>query len=212
MASKQNTKEKILDAAETLFAERGFSDTSLRLITAEADVNLASVNYHFGSKKALIKAVLSRYLEYFMPSLNAELDRILNANAQPTLNQVFESFVEPLVQLNNFRGNGTNTFMQLLGRGYSDSQGHLRWFMTTQYGDVLSKISKAVQRANPELSPSEFFWRMHFTLGTVVFTMASNEALRDIARVDFKQEVDVEALVRRLIPFLAAGVGAPVAP
>lgn len=52
MASRSDTKTRILDAAEKLFAERGFSETSLRLITSKAEVNLASVNYHFGSKKS----------------------------------------------------------------------------------------------------------------------------------------------------------------
>jgi len=64
MASRSDTKTRILDAAEKLFAERGFSETSLRLITSKAEVNLASVNYHFGSKKELIRAVLARYLGY----------------------------------------------------------------------------------------------------------------------------------------------------
>ena len=68
MANRSDTKTRILDAAEKLFAERGFSETSLRLITSKAEVNLASVNYHFGSKKELIRAVLARYLDVFMPA------------------------------------------------------------------------------------------------------------------------------------------------
>ena len=59
MVAKQNTQQKILDAAQTLFAETGFNDTSLRQITSLAEVNLAAVNYHFGSKKELIQAVLN---------------------------------------------------------------------------------------------------------------------------------------------------------
>lgn len=55
--AQSETVERILDAAEQLFAERGFAETSLRLITSKAGVNLAAVNYHFGSKKALIQAV-----------------------------------------------------------------------------------------------------------------------------------------------------------
>ncbi|WP_241006209.1 TetR/AcrR family transcriptional regulator, partial [Aeromonas media] len=94
--SKIDTKNRILDAAEVLFAERGFADTSLRLITSEADVNLASVNYHFGSKKELIQAVLDRYLSLFMPALDGRLQTLM-AQDQLTLLQVFESFVEPLM-------------------------------------------------------------------------------------------------------------------
>ena len=58
-----------MDVAEALFAEHGFNDTSLRTITTKANVNLASVNYHFGDKKTLVRAVLNRYLEAFMPEL-----------------------------------------------------------------------------------------------------------------------------------------------
>ncbi|MFQ1965462.1 TetR/AcrR family transcriptional regulator [Aeromonas veronii] len=207
--SKIDTKNRILDAAEVLFAERGFADTSLRLITSEADVNLASVNYHFGSKKELIQAVLDRYLRLFMPDLDARL-RVLMEQEQLTLLQLFESFVEPLMKLSAVRANGPAIFMQLLGRGYIDSQGHLRRFITAHYGPILQRITQAISKANPALSPADLFWRLHFTLGTVVFTMASADALRDIALADFGQQLDVEGLVRNVIPYLASGVGAPV--
>ncbi|MFQ1781876.1 TetR/AcrR family transcriptional regulator [Aeromonas veronii] len=207
--SKIDTKNRILDAAEVLFAERGFADTSLRLITSEADVNLASVNYHFGSKKELIQAVLDRYLSLFMPDLDTRL-RVLMEQDQLTLLQLFESFVEPLMKLSAVRANGPAIFMQLLGRGYIDSQGHLRRFITAHYGPILQRITQAISKANPALSPTDLFWRLHFTLGTVVFTMASADALRDIALADFGQQLDVEGLVRNVIPYLASGVGAPV--
>lgn len=207
--SKIDTKNRILDAAEVLFAERGFADTSLRLITSEADVNLASVNYHFGSKKELIQAVLDRYLSLFMPDLDTRL-RVLMEQEQLTLLQLFESFVEPLMKLSAVRSNGPAIFMQLLGRGYIDSQGHLRRFITAHYGPILQRITQAISKANPALSPADLFWRLHFTLGTVVFTMASADALRDIALADFGQQLDVEGLVRNVIPYLASGVGAPV--
>ncbi len=74
MAPRTSTKEKILDVAEGLFAEHGFNDTSLRTITGRANVNLASVNYHFGDKKTLVRAVLDRYLEALMPSISDHAD------------------------------------------------------------------------------------------------------------------------------------------
>ena len=73
--AQSETVERILDAAEQLFAEKGFAETSLRLITSKAGVNLAAVNYHFGSKKALIQAVFSRFLGPFCASLDRELER-----------------------------------------------------------------------------------------------------------------------------------------
>lgn len=205
-----STKNKILNAAEQLFADKGFNGTSLREITSHAEVNLAAVNYHFGSKKELIKAVMSRYMDELSPNLEIALKQVC-ALEKPTLIQVFTAFVEPLLSLNAYRENGTSNFLQLLGRGYTDSQGFLRWFLTTQYPSVISLFVDGVHKAYPELTAEEMFWRLHFTMGTVVFTMSSSEALLDIAKNDFDDETDISGVIRHVIPYIAAGVAAPLA-
>ncbi|MCG9582934.1 TetR/AcrR family transcriptional regulator [Vibrio tubiashii] len=207
MASRNSTKEKILDVAEALFAEHGFKDTSLRTITSKAGVNLASVNYHFGDKKTLVRAVLDRYLEAFMPAVQDALIN-LNLNESFEMADVFESLRGPLRNLNDVRPNGTSRFMLLIGRGYTDVQGHLRWFITTRYSEALSLFTQSVMKANPKLTQEELFWRLHFTLGTCVFTMASSQALLEIAENDYGKAMDAKSVVDQLIPFLAAGVAA----
>ncbi|MDC5703817.1 TetR/AcrR family transcriptional regulator [Vibrio europaeus] len=207
MASRNSTKEKILDVAEALFAEHGFKDTSLRTITSKAGVNLASVNYHFGDKKTLVRAVLDRYLEAFMPAVQDALIN-LNLNESYEMADVFESLRGPLRNLNDVRPNGTSRFMLLIGRGYTDVQGHLRWFITTRYSDALSLFTESVMKANSKLTQEELFWRLHFTLGTCVFTMASSQALLEIAENDYGKAMDAKSVVDQLIPFLAAGVAA----
>ena len=210
MASRTDTKTRILDAAEKLFAERGFSETSLRLITSKAEVNLASVNYHFGSKKELIRAVLARYLNVFMPSAATEIKRLQTANEQASLNDIFSSLIKPLLELNKVRNGGTIIFLQLIGRGYIESQGHLRWFITTHYGEYLQTFVKAVSKSAPHIPAVEMFWRLHFTLGTIVFTMASADALNEIATADYGEHNNTEAIIRKVIPYMAAGVSVPV--
>ena len=205
-----STKTKILDAAEILFADKGFNGTSLREITGQAEVNLAAVNYHFGSKKELIKAVMSRYMNELSPRLESSLNTLCLEERQPTLIDVFSAFIEPLLHLNSFKENGTTIFLQLLGRGYTDSQGFLRWFLTTQYPGVITNFTQAVRKAYPELSAEEMFWRLHFTMGTIVFTMSSSDALIDIAQNDFEREVDIAGVIKQVIPYVAAGVGAPI--
>jgi AcrR family transcriptional regulator len=204
-----STKNKILDAAENLFAIQGFNGTSLREITSRAEVNLAAVNYHFGSKKELIKSVMSRYMNELSPRLEASLVNICEQE-DLTLLEVFSAFIEPLLSLNEFKENGTSNFLQLLGRGYSDSQGFLRWFLTTQYPGVINNFVKAVQKAYPELTAEEMFWRLHFTMGTVVFTMSSSDALIDIAKSDFDKTMDIAGVIKKVIPYVAAGVAAPL--
>lgn len=205
-----STKDKILDAAEVFFADKGFNGTSLREITSQAEVNLAAVNYHFGSKKELIKAVMSRYMNELSPKLELSLQTLSESNDDISLEEVFTAFVQPLLWLNEFKENGTSTFLQLLGRGYTDSQGFLRWFLTTQYPNVISNFVEAVKKAYPELSAEEMFWRLHFTMGTVVFTMSSSDALIDIAASDFDKKIDISGVIQQVIPYVAAGVGAPI--
>ena len=207
MAPRTSTKEKILDVAEGLFAEHGFNDTSLRTITGRANVNLASVNYHFGDKKTLVRAVLDRYLEALMPSIKTSLME-LNTRDSYTMEEVFESLRLPLRALNDVRPNGTALFMLLVGRGYTDVQGHLRWFITTRYEEVLKLFTASIMKANPELTEDLLFWRLHFTLGTCVFTMASSQALSELAQSKFEKEVDIKSVVDLLIPYLSAGMSA----
>ncbi|EKG50728.1 TPA: TetR/AcrR family transcriptional regulator [Vibrio cholerae] len=196
-----------MDVAEGLFAEYGFNDTSLRTITSKAGVNLASVNYHFGDKKTLVRAVLNRYLEAFMPEMKQSLER-LNERDDYDMAEVFEALRDPLRSLSELRPNGTSRFMLLIGRGYTDVQGHLRWFITNRYNDVLTLFTDSVLKANPNLTRETLFWRLHFTLGTCVFTMASSQALAEIAENDFGSKVDPKSVVDQLIPYLAAGVAA----
>src|SRR5258708_30447003 len=89
--TKPDTKQRILDSAERLFAEYGFAGVSLRAIIADAKVNLAAIHYHYRSKEALFDAVILRRLE---PINRARLP-VLDAYAHPTLAHVLEPFLSP---------------------------------------------------------------------------------------------------------------------
>ena len=112
-----DTVDRILDAAEELFAERGFSETSLRMITSKARVNLAAVNYHFGSKNALIHAVFARFLTPFSATLETafnDLESRCNGHP-PTLNQTLWALAESAVRMPQRNEKGISIFMRLLG-------------------------------------------------------------------------------------------------
>ncbi|MGQ4276200.1 TetR/AcrR family transcriptional regulator [Pseudidiomarina sp. E22-M8] len=210
MAKRVPTQEKILNAAEALFAEQGFEQTSLRQITTEANVNLASVNYHFGSKKALIQAVMARYLEVFMPALRVELEALAQRGSFNT-RDVFDCFRSPLAELRHVRKHGPTLFLSLLGFAYAEIQGHLRRYTMEQFGDVMALLLDTLHQANPQISPVDMFWRLHFVLGATVFAQVSGPALREIAAADFGEAVAADQVIDRLIPFLAGGVDATIA-
>lgn len=200
------TKKKILDSAEVLFAEHGFSETSLRIITSVADVNLAAVNYHFGSKKELIQAVIDRYFKTFTKELENEFSAYNNHEKPLTTKSLLESLIKPVLRLDQVRPEGAATFMRLLGRAYTESQGHLKTFLTDKYSYLLTQFVSLVNQANPELDTKEMFWRLHFMLGTIVFALAGHQALSEMAEADFKETVDTDRIMQYLIPFLTAAM------
>ena len=199
-----STKEKILNAAERLFAEHGFSETSLRMITTKAEVNLASVNYHFGSKKTLIQAVFDRYMVDFCQNLSIELETLDMKGRDVAVVDVLGTLVIPIVRLDDLRPNGAGVFMNLLGRAYAETQGHMRRFTRENYSDVLKHFNQFLQATSPKMQAEEMFWRLHFMLGSFIFTLAGHRTLQEISESSFGQHVSIEGILRQLVPFMAA--------
>ncbi|GHC25873.1 TetR/AcrR family transcriptional regulator [Aidingimonas halophila] len=211
--AQNDTVTRILDTAEVLFAERGFAETSLRHITSKARVNLAAVNYHFGSKKSLIQAVFARYLDPFTERFHTVLDDLEQRYAGEVipLEVLLDNMARTVLEVPAER-NSLKVFMRLLGLAYSQAQGHLRRYIQEHYGSVFSRFSSLVRQATPELPDAERFWRLHFVLGTVIFTLSGLDALRDIAEKDYGEHVSVRGLIDRLRPVVVAAMQAPLPP
>ena len=140
------TKEKILDTAETLFMEHGFEATSLRAITTAAGVNLAAVNYHFGSKEELFQTVLSRRLDPMNQErvdLLAELER--NAAPDPvSCDRILTAMFIPALKLARNPQRGGTNFLRLLGRAYADPAPFIRQFLSAQYAVMIARSRSAM--------------------------------------------------------------------
>lgn len=206
--SQSATVERILDAAEQLFAEHGFAETSLRAITSHAGVNLAAVNYHFGSKKALIQAVFSRFLEPFTTNLARALSQINGENNTPDLEASLHMLVDQIMAVKPRRENDLSVCMRLVGLAYSQGQGHLKKYLREVYGEVFEDYLKLLVKTCPNLPAGDLFWRVYFILGAAVFTLSGSDALRAIAENDYGTRYEVEEILRKMVPFMAAGLRA----
>jgi AcrR family transcriptional regulator len=208
-----DTRERILSAAEALFMERGFAATSLREITSRAQVNLAAVNYHFGSKEELIRAVFARHLGPLNQARVSYLDSLeTDAQGQPlTPERIIEAMVAPVMQASRDPLRGGARFLRLLGRAFSEPTETVRDFLPKQYREVVVRFKEALVRALPHLPEQELVWRMHFMFGAMSYAMAGNDALQLIATCDVEGAEDAQAIIRRLVPFLTAGLQAPLA-
>ncbi len=205
--NQPDTKERILDAAEQLFGEHGPSSTSMRTITAAAGVNLAAVNYHFGSKEKLIDAVLSRRLR---PVNRARLDRLdeLEASGKDVaLEDLFDVFVRPALELSNDPDAGVFC-TRLVGRMQGDPSAQVRDLFKDQFKEVAERFLPAFAKACPHLGPGELMWRVFFVIGAMAHTLMDSFDLNSYSE-GLCDPRDVDATTAYLVQFAAAALRAP---
>lgn len=203
--SKNSTKERILDAAETLFSEHGFAETSMRDITKVAEVNLASINYHFGSKEELINAVFMRCVQPLAEALRENLEHMKDNISDESLDQSLRALVT--AGLNSSRGmkGGGGIFIRLLSRAYADPEASIRNYLVKQHENVLTAYVHMLAQVLPDVPPEEIYWRAYYMLGSLMFVMSSEATLRNIARKEYSFQTSDEQVVTYLVKFLAAG-------
>lgn len=208
--SAPETRDRILDAAEALFVEHGFEATTMRMITSRAGANIAAVNYHFGSKDALIQEVFKRRLTELNRRRLAMLDR-LEADAQGAPlkpSRIVEAFFGTALEMAADTAHGGHTFMRLLGRTYTEPNGFVRQFLAEEYAGVVERFTVALFRALPDVPREDILWRFHFMMGAMSYAIAGTDALQLFAgKFD---DADPERLMPRLMSFLLGGLRAPL--
>lgn len=210
--ANSETVERILRAGTILFAERGFSETSLRTITGMADVNLAAVNYHFGTKKSLIQAVFSQFLTPFCRELDSRLalmESNLRPGELPEVEQLLRIAIISLTTSMDSINEKPERFMRLLGLAYTQSQQHLRQHLTRHYGGTYNRYIGWLKKTLPHLDPTVFYWRLNFILGASIFTLGSFESIQAILRDDHRLETDLDSALTYLVDALAGMLDSP---
>lgn len=197
------TSVRIIEAAEALFARQGFAETSMRQITTEAEVNLAAVNYHYGSKQGLIKAVATRVLEPLCGQLEGLLtERRLTSALRIRVEELLEMLMRALLRVSEERPHALNLFMRLLEQPRVPAQERLRSFLLEEYGERMKPFVELLRQDSTPMQGEEFFWRLHCLLGALVFALSSHATPGALSE---GSAVEVERILHRLVPVLSAG-------
>ena len=198
-----STRDRILQAAECLFAENGIDRVSLREITAAAGVNIAAVHYHFGSKKVLLEELFAQRSE---PIAKRRLELLAQVRrdkkGKPVLEDVLHAFLQPALQAREEPGGAS--FVLLRARIAFENAEVRKAVLGKAFDASSREFLRILAQALPALDRDEMYWRFHFVLGAMVYTMAAPgriEAITDGA-VD---STDSAAALSRLVAFAAAG-------
>jgi len=200
-----STKDRILGAAEELFAQHGFAGTSLRQVTGLAEVNIAAVNYHFGSKENLVNEVFRRRMDGMTARRLEQLESA--AREHPgELEPVLAAFIEPALALAQDR-NGGAAFVRVIARAYAEHNENLRRFLSEHYGHVLREFGKALSACLPGLDKETLYWRLDFLSGSLTYAMAEFGMIKRPSGTS--EGAHRSRAARELIRFATAGLQAP---
>ena len=203
-AQEAATKAAVLVEAERLFALHGFQNVSVRDITSKAGVNLASVNYHFGSKDALLFEIFRRRTA----ELNRERARMLHEAAarhggKPPVRAILTALFAPPLRWSS-PDHARRIAVQFMIRARSEGTEAMREVLSTDVSH-LRRFADALITVAPKLAPELVYWRLHFALG-----MLHNNRFAEFDRLHIlsegvTRESDTEALLQRMVDFAEAG-------
>jgi AcrR family transcriptional regulator len=204
----RNGKERILDAAERLFAQRGYYGVSLRDITQAAGVDVALVGYHFGGKRELFTAVFERRAEV----LNRERLELLESVRRsalpgaPALEAIVNAFTQPLLERSARGGPGWKSYFALVA--YVNNSPEFGPVMMTRHFDPLVDRFIAVMReALPDCPPREIYWGYQFLTGALTLTFAETGRIDQLSG-GLCRASDLDSVHERLAPYVAGGLRA----
>jgi AcrR family transcriptional regulator len=212
--AEDTTPARILDAAEALFAERGFHAVSVREITAAADVNGAGVFYHFGRKEDLLAAVLERRAAPLAVERRRRLDALLDGPAEAlTLEALIEAYLAPGLTIGFGSQEARTRFGRLRLRITPDSgEARVQEILRRHYREPGRRFLDGAARLLPQLSPQDLQWRFHLMIGALIHMLSRPGRVQAVAGDSPENTYDpddMETAQRVLVPLLVAVFRAP---
>jgi AcrR family transcriptional regulator len=173
-----STKDRILDVAKHLFIHEGFSESSMRQITAKAGASLGAVNYHFGSKEGLLEAVVERQFGPLLIERMSGLKAIIvpsQTSEAETILQLLQSWLDPM--LRHLAVNPQHVKILYALDQVVSAESKSIWRTVSPYQTYLIQFGKALQLAKSDLSLKTVYWRFHFLIGSVSLALSNSDFL-----------------------------------
>ncbi len=201
----ERTRTALLDAAELLFAEKGFYGVTVRAIAKAADADPALVTYYFGGKRELFDAVLLRRADELNQIRLAELEACEREAGPegPSVEAIIAAFTHPLLDRSANGGPGWKSYFALIGQ-VTNSPEWGQAVMSKYFDPIVRRFLEALRRALPDAPEEEIFWSYHFLSGALVLTFAETGRIDSLSG-GLCRSSDLEAVHARMPEFIGAG-------
>lgn len=202
---KHSTRDRILDAAEELFAKKGFEGVSVRQIMSKAEADVSLAYYHFKSKRDLFDKVMLRRADILndirLQALEAVEER--HPDDAPTVEEIIDAFTHPLLDLLAQDHEEWTHYFQLIAQVNNSPEwgGEL---MTRYFDPLVKRFIETLRKALPDCDEADLFWSYHFLSGALTLTFAETGRIDNLSGGIAKSS-DMASVVERMPKFLAAG-------
>jgi AcrR family transcriptional regulator len=204
----KDVRNRLLDVAEKLFSERGFADTSVRDLTAEANCNVAAVNYHFGSKEKLYTDVWRHNLLLLRNNQLASIEKVMLENqGAPCLEDLLKSFAEAFIG-SLVDETKSNRLLQLMMREMLDKHLPPNMFVDEVINPTLGAMQKALLKTCPGLQESRIALIVFSIIGQLIHAVRVRTMFGQSNRQGGLPIFDLAEMVDHIIKFSAAGIRA----
>ncbi len=206
-SSKQSSPDRILDAAEQLFSRRGFFGASLRDIARDAGVQMSLVNYHFGPKEDLFRAVVRRRADEHAEAIAASLQRLLDARgAHPvTIEELIRALLTPIVDRYSNGGDGWRNYIQLLSRtSHQHQDANFIAPFVEAYQPIMDHYTEQFLKLFPRADKADVLWSIIFLEAALANMLLQSTLARRVSQGAFDAS-DLTPVLERMVRFFAAG-------
>jgi AcrR family transcriptional regulator len=205
---EQRTRERILRAAERLFAERGFNNVSVRELASAARVNIALIGYHFNNKEGLLSEVYRCHCVPLIEDRLRGLEAAMKRRGRVRVPAILEAFIRPALSQVDAKGGGKFIRMRAVLSGENSEL--LEKLVAENFDQSSSAFIDALCECMPHLSRKDICWRFHFMLGSIYYTAAGPHRIFAFSKGECDPS-DSEQVIKELVPFLTrAFYGPPV--
>jgi AcrR family transcriptional regulator len=198
-----DTKEQIISVAKRLFAERGFAGTTLRNVISEADVNLAAVHYHFGSKEELFRAVVERFARPIVEQELALLKQLQTGGRVPSVEEILTAVLKPCLEFSAQDKEFLLVHTQFMGRCWAEPE-PLKSIVEREFAVSMEAFLDVLQRILPEQSRSQIAWKFDLVIAALV--RVQSEAGQPLALLQSTDPESVQVAIEQLVKFLSQGM------
>ena len=202
-AASADTKEQLLNVAEQLIAERGYAGTTVRSIANQANANLAAVNYHFGSKEELFRAIFSRIAKPIVAEQLTMLAMLQERESLPSVEEILTAFLKPCLKKIVHGESFQIVRAQFMGRCGSEPE-PLQNIASGEFMESRLAFLDIQQKVITDCSRKDLNWKLDLVIATLI--RVQNEAGKPDSLLKSSQPEDVDYAIQYLVKSLTPGM------